>query len=230
MTRHQEADAFHLYDAHGSRKYLNRDERERFLRAAHTAPTHRSLFFRLLALTGARVSEVLALTSASFQDHGVVALRTLKRRRFHMREVPIPHDVLHELEQYFDLANKQRDPARRHERLFPWHRSTAWRYMKEMMTSIGITGVRACPKGLRHGFAVAHLQLGTDISLVGKWLGHARLTTTQIYLQVSGPEERFFAEKLWRGSATGAVLSFAARAAWGPHPPQAITVQLDLAA
>ena len=60
MTHHQEADAFHLYDADGSRKYLNQDERGRFLRAAHDAPMQRSLFLRLLAWTGARVSEVLA--------------------------------------------------------------------------------------------------------------------------------------------------------------------------
>jgi integrase len=203
MPHHQEADAFHLYDSDGSRKYLNQDERERFLRAARGVPTQRSLFLRLLAWTGARVSEVLALTPSSFQAHGVVALRTLKRRRFHMREVPIPPDLMRDIECHFDLAAAQRDPERGRARLFPWHRSTAWRYVKDVMDSVGITGARACPKGLRHGFGVATLQSGTPLTLVSRWMGHSALSTTSTYLQIFLPEELFFAQKFWRIQPAG---------------------------
>jgi integrase len=198
MPQHKHAETFQLYSADGTRKYLNQDERDRFLEAARSAPAHRSLFLRLLAWTGARVSEVLALTSANFQSHGIVALRTLKRRRLHMREVPVPPDLMQELEQHFGLTAAQRDPDRSHARLWPWHRSTAWRYVKDVMDIVGIGGVRACPKGLRHGFAIAALQSGIPLTLVSKWLGHSRLSTTQIYLQVCGAEELHYAWKLWR--------------------------------
>ena len=56
------------------------------------------------------------------------------------------------------------------------------------------------PKGLRHGFAVEALQSGVPINVVSKWLGHARIETTAIYTEVTGKEERFFAEKMWQAS------------------------------
>lgn len=55
-----------LYAACGERKYLNRDERARALEAAKHLPQEWTLFCLTLAWTGARLSEVLALTAASF--------------------------------------------------------------------------------------------------------------------------------------------------------------------
>ena len=61
------------------------------LAAMQELPPEKALFALTLAWTGARVSEVLALTAASFQvEAGVVAIVTLKRRSFSVREVPIP--------------------------------------------------------------------------------------------------------------------------------------------
>ncbi|CAM5194064.1 Phage integrase family protein OS=Bosea thiooxidans OX=53254 GN=SAMN05660750_03249 PE=4 SV=1 [Bosea thiooxidans] len=53
------------------------------------------------------------------------------------------------------------------------------------------------PKALRHGFAVAAFQAGVPPHLVQKWMGHASMRTTAIYGDVSGPDERMFAEKMW---------------------------------
>jgi integrase/recombinase XerD len=55
----------------------------------------------------------------------------------------------------------------------------------------------ACPKGLRHAFAVACLDKAIPLPTLRKWLGHARLETTAIYLEIMGDEERKLAEKLW---------------------------------
>jgi site-specific recombinase XerD len=55
----------------------------------------------------------------------------------------------------------------------------------------------ASPKGLRHGFAVACLTQKIPLPSVQKWLGHARMETTAIYLEVSGEEERELANRLW---------------------------------
>src|ERR1043165_2382567 len=69
-----------LYAANGARKYLNRAERQRMLVAAAKLRPDQALFVLTLAWTGARVSEVLALTRSSFQvELGLVAIRTLKR-------------------------------------------------------------------------------------------------------------------------------------------------------
>jgi len=195
--RHQPQD-FALYAASGGRKYLNERERRRALIAMQALPADRALFSLTLAWTGGRVTEVLALTPASFQiDRSVVAIRTLKRRRHVVREVPIPPELLAAIDRHFRLGEAQRDPARAQVRLWPWRRETAWRIIKNVMLASGVWGSPACPRGLRHAFAVGALQAGVPLNLVQRWLGHARIDTTAIYAGACGPEEHAFAARFW---------------------------------
>lgn len=191
----READASGLYTLDGKRKYLNGGERQRALAVMATLGGDQALFALTLAWTGARVSEVLALTAASFQVEAcVVSIRTLKRRRHHMREVPLPPKVMAALDRHFNL---RRDPQGADHRLWPWHRVTAWRVIKRVMDQAGIAGRRATPRGLRHAFGVATLGL-VPLNIRQKWLGHAKPETTDIYSAVCGPEEFTFAERFWQ--------------------------------
>jgi site-specific recombinase XerD len=70
------------------------------------------------------------------------------------------------------------------------------------MAMAGIKGKRACPRGLRHSFGVGGAQSGIPVTLLQRWLGHARLSTTAIYLDVLGPEEREIAARFWGSMAT----------------------------
>ena len=72
--------------------------------------------------------------------------------------------------------------------------------MRKLMALAGIVGCRASPRGLRHAFGIATLQSGVPINLIQRWMGHARLKTTMIYMSVSGPEELSFARRFWRTS------------------------------
>lgn len=193
-----------LHGSAGDRKYLNAAERQRFLDALNRLEPGTRLFGQLVAWTGCRLSEALALTARSFDlDRGVVAIPTLKRRRAGIvREVPIPPDVLKELEQHFGLRVRQRMPETGGRRLWRFKRTTAWRRIKSAMRAAGISGACAAPKGLRHGFGVMAFQL-VPPHLVQRWLGHASLKTTAIYGDVSGPEERIFADRLWGASKRG---------------------------
>ncbi|MBC8270137.1 MAG: tyrosine-type recombinase/integrase [Rhodospirillaceae bacterium] len=65
------------------------------------------------------------------------------------------------------------------------------------MAKAGIVGVHACPKGLRHGFGVSALQKAVPLNMVRKWLGHSRLSTTAIYADAMGDEEREIATRFW---------------------------------
>ena len=188
-------EGFSLYAARtGARKYLNRAERLRALGAMQQLPPDQALFALTLAWTGARVSEVLALTAASFQvEVGTVAIQTLKRRRPTMRELPIPPALMTALDQHLGLSTTETP----HRRVWPWCRVTGWRIIKDVMSSAGIAGRQACPRGLRHGFGVGVLQAGIPITLAQRWLGHARLSTTAIYADVSGPEEAALAARFW---------------------------------
>jgi len=195
------ADACSLYAPNGGRKYLNHAERQRVLGAMTLLKFDQALFALTLAWTGARVSEILALTPSSFQlECGTVAIQTLKRRKHSVREVPIPPTLMTELNRYFGIARAQRNFEAAHQLLWPWCRTTAWRIIKKVMHQSGITGSHACPRGLRHAFGVGTLQVGVPITLVQRWLGHARLSTTAIYADASGPEELAFAKRFWEAA------------------------------
>lgn len=188
-----------LFGPSGSRKYLNTAERSRFVRAAHQAQSEVRLFCLLLRWTGARLSETLSLTPASFDiDSGVVAVETLKRRkRGVVRQVPLPSELLAEFCRVFELRARQNNPSLATRRLWNWSRTTAWRRVKQIMARAGIAGAQAMPKGLRHGFGVNAFEASVPPHLVQRWLGHASLRTTAIYADVVGPEERAFAARMW---------------------------------
>jgi integrase/recombinase XerD len=188
-----------LYARDGARKYLNRVERSRVLAAVAALDPAKALFVLILAWTGARISEVLALTPASFQiEEGLVAIRTLKRRCHRVREVPIPPALMGALEKRFGLRIAQRDPATATTRLWRFHRVTAWRFVKAIMREAQVVGRPACPRGLRHGFGVGALQAAVPLNLVQRWLGHASMRTTAIYADACGPEERALAARFWK--------------------------------
>lgn len=195
------AEGFSLYTATGDRKYLNHSERQRALATMTALEPSQALFALTLAWTGARISEVLALNPTSFQIEGsIVALHTLKRRRPVVREVPIPPWLMTELNRCFGLSARQSDPLTNKLRLWRWCRVTGWRIIKRVMHRSGIEGGQACPRGFRHAFGVGALQGGVPITLLQRWLGHARLSTTSIYADVMGPEELAFAAQYWRWS------------------------------
>jgi site-specific recombinase XerD len=194
------SESFSLYASNG-RKYLNHAERQRALVVMRSLADDEALFALTLAWTGARISEVLALTPNSFQiEDGLISIRTLKRRQFSVREIPIPPKLMAAIVGHFELAATQRDPRIADHRLWPWSRTTAWRIVKRVMATAGIVGRHACPRGLRHAFGVGSLRAGVPLNLVQRFLGHARISTTAIYASACGPEEVAFAAQFWRFS------------------------------
>ena len=113
-------DGLTLFGQSSSRKYLNAFERRRFLESAQQLPAPERLICQVLAWSGARISEVLALTSASIDiESGVASIITLKRRkRGIVRQVPLPTAISIELDDEFDLRSAQRDPDRANERIW----------------------------------------------------------------------------------------------------------------
>lgn len=189
-----------LYNSAGTRKYLTSSERRRFFLVVRRLPPQERLFCLVLAWSGARVSEVLALTVDAIDlDGGSVGIVTLKRRKCGIvRQVPLPPSVLAELKRVFRLRALQGDPLVVRRQLWPWCRVTAWRCIKRVMFLAGIYGIAATPKGLRHTFGVGAFEANVPPHLVQRWLGHASLRTTAIYGDVMGREERRIARRMWR--------------------------------
>ncbi|MCC8429896.1 site-specific integrase [Reyranella aquatilis] len=195
MLHQQHFQTASLYTRAGTRKYLTPAERERFIAAAQAHPLRDvRLFCLTLAYTGCRISEALAITGTSIEAHdGFIALRSLKRRNraIVFREVPVPLWLLAELAAF----SREREVR---ETLWQISRSWAWALVKAVMREAEIPdGAHATPKGLRHGYGLHAIRSGVPITLVQRWLGHARLTTTAIYLQAMGDEEREIASRMW---------------------------------
>lgn len=177
-----------LFDCSGHRKYLTFEETLRFVSMARRLPGRARLLCLLLAFGGCRISEALEVMPSHIEP-GIVTLRTLKRRKIIHRRVPLPIEL---------TASLMSVGGARNARLFPWHRSTAYRLVVGVMQRARIEGPQACPKGLRHGFGMRLAAAKVPPNLVQRWLGHASLTTTSIYLDAMGEEERAFAALAWR--------------------------------
>lgn len=190
-----------LFTTAGQRKYLSPEERQRFLATAarQTRPEVRT-FCMVLAHSGCRISEALSLTLSAFDlAEGFVAIRCLKKRGSTpiFREVPLPPNVISALRLVHGA-----DPSST-KRLWPWSRSRAWQIVKSVMGEAGTSvGPHATPKGLRHGFGLHAVRCGVPVNLVQRWLGHASINTTAIYLQAMGREEREIAARMWADRAT----------------------------
>lgn len=185
-----------LFDRNGNRKYLTSDERRAFIRAAKRALPPMETFCLTLAYTGARISEVLALTPERIDASAcVIIFETLKRRRRGVyRAVPVPPELLSRLEIVHGLQHAEPGSP-----LWRWGRTTAWQRVKEVMNAAGIMPAVAMPKALRHGFGVHGIaESSVPLNMIRKWLGHARIETTAIYANAVGQEERAIASRMWK--------------------------------
>jgi len=177
-----------IYDGRGCRKYLDDEERRRFLSVADAQrPANRALCY-VLAYTGARISEALELGPHRLDPGSSgLLLRTMKRRHLCFRVVPVPD---------FLIAMLHQLPVRR-DRYWPVHRSTAWRMIDQVMQVAEIDGPMATCKGLRHMFGMRAALRNVPAPILQRFMGHASLKTTAIYIDAVGVEERQFAERMW---------------------------------
>lgn len=159
---------------------------------AEKAPTHR-LILDLMWTTGARVSEVLALTPASFVDDGYdfgVVLKTLKQRpgrpskaallRSPKRYVPIADPLLKDRVQSYLWAGR----FRAGERIFLMVRQTMNRHIHALVARVGGAPFRISAHTFRHSFAIHLLLHGRPLKYVSQLLGHRSVDSTEIYTNV----------------------------------------------
>ena len=154
----------------------------------------------LLYSTGARISEAVGLDVDDVDTHARSVL--LRGKGGKQRLVPIGRPAIAALDAYLvrgrpDLARRGRGgPAiflnARGGRL---SRQSAWQVLQDAAERAGIT-VAVSPHTLRHSFATHLLDGGADVRVVQELLGHASVTTTQIYTLVTVTALR----EVWAGA------------------------------
>ncbi len=143
----------------------------------------------LLYATGLRVSELVGIAAldVSLSD-GVV--RVVQGKGGKDRLVPLGAEAAHWLQRYLTEARPALVGPRASVALFVTARAAAmtrqsfWLLIKKYAV---IAGVRAplSPHVLRHAFATHLLNHGADLRVVQMLLGHADISTTQIYTHVA---------------------------------------------
>lgn len=180
------------------RKYLptaiSQEEVVRLLQAPAHHETVRGLrdvaLLELLYATGMRVSELVSLDVADLDlEHGCVRCsnRGSKNKE---RTIPIYRRAVEVLGRYLadsrpKLAHDDKEPA-----LFLNHRGHRltrqglWLIIKKYVEEVGIEAP-VTPHTLRHSFATHLLSGGADVREVQGLLGHANISTTQVYAQLN---------------------------------------------
>jgi integrase/recombinase XerD len=136
---------------------------------------------------GLRVTELCELTLPNllFSDGLVRVLGKGGKERL----VPVGRAVVSTVSVYLHTLRAELDRGRSANRVLlnargqPLSRVGAWNIVKKRTRQAGITK-RVTPHTLRHSFATHLLEGGADLRAVQEMLGHADLSTTQIYTHV----------------------------------------------
>jgi len=125
-----------------------------------------------LALTGARVSEALAVTGFDIDTQtGTVRIRTLKNPAHPVRRISIGRE-------YAERLVKDRLPE---DRVFGITRQAVHKAMKKAAKIADVDSRRAHPHAIRHGWAIANAEQNCPTAVLQALLGHASLDTTTVY-------------------------------------------------
>jgi integrase/recombinase XerD len=170
-----------LTAAHASAAKPDLTQRER-LRAARLA-----CLVEVLYATGVRVSELVTLpASAALPDAGMLMVRGKGNKE---RMVPLNDAAKTAMRAYLALRSAAGQPTSKW--LFPSFseaghltRQHFARELKELTAVAGLPARGVSPHVLRHAFASHLLHNGADLRVVQTLLGHADISTTQIYTHV----------------------------------------------
>jgi integrase/recombinase XerD len=174
--------------------YLRVDEIDKLLAAPNLSTPlglRDQAMLEVLYSSGLRVSELLNLRISDL-DLRIGCVRCIGKGDKE-RLVPIGRKAIAAVEQYLALARPQfarpGSPPPHNQVLFLTRngrrlsRISIWKIMHDYGTKLGLRG-RLTPHKLRHSFATHLLERGADLRSVQLMLGHADISTTQIYTHV----------------------------------------------
>ncbi|HNC52720.1 MAG TPA: site-specific tyrosine recombinase XerD [Accumulibacter sp.] len=142
-----------------------------------------------LYATGLRVSELVALRLHEIQlDMGIVRVFGKGGKE---RLVPLGEEACDWLRSYLGDGRQTLLAGRQSDALFVTARGSAmtrqafWQLIKRYALQAGLDPARLSPHVMRHAFATHLLNHGADLRVVQMMLGHADISTTQIYTHVA---------------------------------------------
>jgi integrase/recombinase XerD len=172
-------------------KYLSVEEVDRLLTLPDVASPkglRDRAFIELLYATGLRVSEMVGLGTTNLNLEG--GYLTTRGKGAKERLVPMGDEAVAWVARYLRDGRPALLRGRASTRLFvnarggtALSRLGVWKILKRYGAAAGV-GRRLSPHVLRHSFATHLLERGADLRAIQMMLGHADLSTTQIYTHV----------------------------------------------
>jgi integrase/recombinase XerD len=151
-----------------------------------------SALLNLLYATGMRVTEIVSLRVQDL-DLGKSALYC-PGKDGQVRMLPFEEETREILSAYLEQGRPHLLKNQEETALFLNHRGQQltrqglWLIIKAYARKIKLSG-DVTPHTLRHSFAAHKLEGGADLQRVQQLLGHANISTTQIYTQIAEDEE-----------------------------------------
>jgi integrase/recombinase XerD len=167
--------------------YLEREQVDAILEAAHIANHRDYLIIRVLWRTGVRVNELVNIRPGDIEWNNQV-INITKAKRGKQRRVLLDQDTLKMLSDYVLALNTPEDRP-----IF----NLTTRQIENIVKKYGNTiGVNVHPHMLRHSFAIHLVRSGMDLRRLQLLLGHSSLNMTQIYLQFKDDDIREVYQKV----------------------------------
>ena len=170
-------------------KYLSELEVETLLNQAKNDDVRIYTLLEVLYATGLRVSEMVGLPISALSQADAV-LRVLGKGSKE-RVVPLNQMALEALNRWSILRENELPVGRINKWLFPSRskeghltRDGFFKHLKQIALTAGIDADKVSPHVFRHSFASHLIAHEADLRSVQKMLGHADITTTEIYTHV----------------------------------------------
>jgi integrase/recombinase XerD len=147
----------------------------------------------VLYATGLRVTELVSL-NVDDVNLASATVRVVRPKDKRERIVPIHERAIEPLREYLERGRMQLLRSPDEEALFLNHRGRRltrqglWLIVKHYVREVGIRD-EVTPHTLRHTFAAHLLDKKAELEYVQQILGHANISTTQVYAQMSKDEE-----------------------------------------
>lgn len=173
---------------------LTKEEVEKLLRSPNTGQVlglRDRAMLELMYATGLRISEIINL---KLEDLHLTmgTLQTLGKGHKE-RIIPVGDEAIKWVNRYLEEARPKLLKQKRSNYLFlNFHgnnltRQGVWKNLKAEVRKAGIQK-NITPHTLRHSFATHILENGADLRIVQELLGHADISTTQIYTHLSNKQ------------------------------------------
>lgn len=158
--------------------------------AQSTSPFRDRAIIELLYGSGLRIGELAALSTRQFEFEAGFVRVTGKGKK--QRLVPLSKPAIDATRGWIRELGKNRNWTG--ELLFPGGRDGSgrkglsrvalWKIIRSIVARSGVTAT-VTPHSFRHSFATHLLEGGADLRVVQELLGHADITTTEIYTRVN---------------------------------------------